>query len=307
MSKSILLLAALISVAFAQQYCGTGGEALFCKDPVDGKCRLCPGTKYVTSCVNDKQYALTFDDGPFPSTTSNLLQVLDAKNVKATFFICGNQLSIPTNVATLQQTYQKGHIIAAHSLKHKSYTGLSDNSPPMTAQQIRDDAGEINRLIYNAIGKYPRYMRPPYGDRNDFSYGVLTSAPVCYDRVIIWNIDSNDAKPGYTENSAMITQWVQQNLASPPAPMTTSASSFIHLQHDLRQVSIDSVAGTIDAIRAAGYTLVDMPTCMGEADKSPYQDEKSACRTEVIKTGSSSTLIVSGAVIVTAAIASLLA
>jgi len=308
MSRILILISAFAAVALAQTYCSTGGEAIYCKDPVDGQCRLCTGAKYVTSCVKNKQYSLTFDDGPFMSTTRQLLDILDTKNVKATFFICGNQLGPNNlaNVATLQTIYQKGHAIAAHSLQHKSYTGTSTGTPPMTAQQIRDDAGTINQMIFDAVGKRPRYVRPPYGDRNDFLYGVLTAAPLCYDRVVIWNLDSGDATAASISNSSNIVAWIDRNLRNLPAPLTPSSASFIQLQHDLHQASVDAVGQEIDLIRANGYEIVDLATCMGEPERTPYQDEKSECRTTVIKQGVSSTVVASAVAILGAAAATLL-
>lgn len=200
---------------------------------------------------------MTFHNGPFPAT-AQLLDTLAAKNVKATFFITGIQLQTADRVAILQRAYREGHTIATDSHKHLSYAN-------MTQEELNNDVTRANMAILNAIGVRPRYMRPPFGDRNDKLYQMLTSAPACYDRVILWNLDVLDWKYAVSNPNA-IPQVVDDFMAANPW------QSVIHLQTDMVTSVVAQVGDIIDKVRAQGYTIVTLPECIGEKGVSPYLD-----------------------------------
>ncbi len=98
--------------------------------------------------------ALTFDDGPHPAYTPDILQVLADLQVPATFFLIGR--NIEKHPELVAATVAAGHELANHTFSHPVLWQLAD----------RDIAAEINqtdRLIRAIIGRKPRFFRPPMG------------------------------------------------------------------------------------------------------------------------------------------------
>lgn len=87
---------------------------------------------------SSKTVALTFDDGPNPSTTPKLLEILRQKNVHATFFVLGENVS--QHEQLLQKEVQEGHQIGSHTFSHKDLAGLSD-------QEISEEITQTDNAI----------------------------------------------------------------------------------------------------------------------------------------------------------------
>jgi peptidoglycan/xylan/chitin deacetylase (PgdA/CDA1 family) len=101
-----------------------------------------------------RQIALTFDDGPDPTTTPALLDVLKELNVKATFFLIGEQVA--GNAALLGRAAEEGHVLANHGYCHASHAGYP-------RQKLRDSIEGTERAIADSGIRPARLFRPPYG------------------------------------------------------------------------------------------------------------------------------------------------
>ena len=108
----------------------------------------------VTECPDRLTWGLTYDDGP-GLHTSELLTYLDAKDLKATFFVVGSRCA--EYPASLQVEYMSGHQIAVHTWSHPPLTTL-------TNEQIIAELGWSKKIIKDLLGVTPKFMRPPYGD-----------------------------------------------------------------------------------------------------------------------------------------------
>lgn len=117
---------------------------------------------------------LTFDDGPDPRYTPELLDLLAEHNVKASFFVVAQ--SAQQNPAIIARMKREGHVVGLHSLSHKN--GMLQ--PPLSAWQDFEQA--VN--IMQRLGVPVRYYRPPWGHWNVVSlvqlhrYGMT---PVLWD------------------------------------------------------------------------------------------------------------------------------
>jgi peptidoglycan/xylan/chitin deacetylase (PgdA/CDA1 family) len=101
--------------------------------------------------------ALTFDDGPTPGTTDDVLAALAAVNAKATFFVIGKHVQQFPDI--LKRTHDAGHLIANHTFDHSHYMFLRGTE--YWCQQI----DKTNRAVEAVIGGRPRYFRSPMGVR----------------------------------------------------------------------------------------------------------------------------------------------
>lgn len=102
---------------------------------------------------NQKVVALTFDDGP-SSTTDQVLDVLQQYNVKATFFLIGQNVNSNT-MATMQRQVSMGCELASHSYTHEDMAYMSAND-------VRNQINWTSSAINNTVGVEPKFFRPPY-------------------------------------------------------------------------------------------------------------------------------------------------
>ncbi|GIF47283.1 polysaccharide deacetylase [Asanoa ferruginea] len=105
--------------------------------------------------VGDRRHvALTFDDGPHPSSTPAFLELLDRLGVRATFFLLGEQAAAYPALA--RRIVVDGHEVALHGYRHRL---LPTRSPSAT----RDDLHRGYASVATVTGVQPRWYRPPYG------------------------------------------------------------------------------------------------------------------------------------------------
>ncbi len=95
----------------------------------------------------------TFDDGPDPKWTPKILDILKRENVKAAFFVIGDQAE--NNVGLLQRYVREGHEVGNHTFTHPD---ISEISP----RQLELELNLTERLFASKLGLQPLYFRPPY-------------------------------------------------------------------------------------------------------------------------------------------------
>ncbi len=203
------------------------------------------GRKISSVPVSGKYVALTFDDGPHPTYTPKILNILKKYNAKATFFVLGSRVkSHPSIVA---RTIAEGSEVGVHSWSHPSLTKCS-------YAKVRKEMEDSINAIQAASNYKPRTMRPPYGAVNanlvNFfasQYGMST---------IMWSIDTNDwRKPGV---QAVINEAV--NKARPGS---------IILLHDIHGSSYQAVEGIVSGLINRGFKLVTVSQLMAMQSSTP--------------------------------------
>lgn len=121
----------------------------------------------------EKEIALTFDDGPDPQYTPQLLDLLARYDAKATFFIVGSHAEGQEEL--LNRIHREGHIIGIHNYIHKS-------NWVMRPKTVRRQIERTNDLIEKATGSRTAFYRPPWGIVNLFDYSSLG-----YLQIILWS------------------------------------------------------------------------------------------------------------------------
>ncbi|KAJ8328378.1 hypothetical protein O5D80_003736 [Batrachochytrium dendrobatidis] len=199
-----------------------------------------------------KTFALTFDDGPTTNVPA-ILDMLKTNNVKATFFVNGNNfadLAVEPYISILRRAHTEGHQIASHTLTHPDLTSLN-------AAQMWTEMSQNDILIRNIIGKSPVYMRPPYGSINAL---VLSAMATWGYQVVTWNLDSGDW--AHNNDSNMIAEndaSYANDMAGHPIP----ATPFISLQHDFVINEINWALHVITKFKNLGYSFVTVGECLG--------------------------------------------
>lgn len=136
---------------------------------------------------------LTFDDGPNPALTPQIVEMLDRYDAKATFFVIGVHLN--RSPAALQPVAEHGHTIGNHTWSHKSLVGMG---PEGVASQLNRTADLVQQTVGDTLpaGSQMRYLRPPYGAVND---ALISQAEELGYQIVTWDIDPKDwQRPGAT-------------------------------------------------------------------------------------------------------------
>jgi peptidoglycan/xylan/chitin deacetylase (PgdA/CDA1 family) len=195
--------------------------------------------------VDGPYIALTFDDGPNPTLTPKLLDLLAAHRMKATFFVVGQNAADHPDI--LRRAVREGHEIANHSWSHPNLGKMSDEA-------VRRELQKTDDAIFAAIGKRPTLLRPPYGSitarqkrwiHDDFGY-----------RIIIWDVDPFDWKrPGPI---AVCNRIVKE----------TRAGSIV-LAHDIHPPTIEAMPATFDQLDRKGFKSVTVSELLAMATPLP--------------------------------------
>ena len=185
---------------------------------------------------NKKIIALTFDDGPSTDETngtSDLLDLLEQYDSKATFFCLGNRLN-DESAPFLKRMVELGCEIGNHSYDHTQLTTLN-------AQGVRDQIDKTNELIKKYSGKDCRLIRPPYGDANNDIVPANVSQPF-----IMWDVDTLDWK---TKNTASVISLVEKYKEQ-------DWDGAVILMHDIHSTTIEACKTIIPELVNDGYQLV---------------------------------------------------
>jgi len=179
--------------------------------------------------------ALTFDDGPSPAYTAQILTILERYGVPATFFVIGRQAF--ENPALLQRMTAEGHSVQNHTYGHYWLTRYSDGT-------VRDQLARGNQVIEQAAGESPHCFRPPFGAVNDRVRSVAAGLGLTS---IMWDVDPWDWKrPGPTAVASHV--------------LSRTGGGDIVLFHDTAGWStIGALPAIIQGLRARGLEFV--PLC----------------------------------------------
>ncbi|MGG6310964.1 polysaccharide deacetylase family protein [Paenibacillus macerans] len=123
--------------------------------------------------TNDKQFALTFDDGPDPKYTPLLLDLLKRHGAKATFFVVGSNAEKYPDL--LKRMHEEGHLIGSHNYVHKTNWLMG---PAAVKQQIQ----KTNKIISDVTGVDSHYYRPPWGIVNLFDFANRGNT-----QIVLWS------------------------------------------------------------------------------------------------------------------------
>lgn len=190
---------------------------------------------------SEKYVAITFDDGPNPNSTADLLKTLKDNDVKATFFMVG--YNIAEYPWIVRKVFNDGHDIGIHSYGHTNYS-------LMEFDDVINDIDKCADLIYNEIGKRPYLVRPPFGSIN------VDDIDTDKYFFVNWNVDPCDWKLTSAEEIAN-------------AAVKHTVPGSIILLHDIYKVSCDAADSIIKRLKADGYRFVTISEYFDLHGKTP--------------------------------------
>lgn len=190
------------------------------------------GVTFSRVMVSGNYIAITFDDGPHPQNTPRLLDMLRARNIKATFYVIGRSVDLYPQV--VRRAVAEGHEIGNHTHTHRLLSKLGDD-------EVRGELTRCRDAVARAAGVQMRTMRPPYGGllqrqremvHSEFGYPT-----------ILWSVDPLDWKrPGASVISSRI--------------LSGTTAGGIVLAHDLHAQTVDAMPATLDGLLRRGFKFV---------------------------------------------------
>lgn len=181
-SRAVVLVAAVVLLAVTL----FSGSPVFAVDSSPGAGAAAAETPQVLSRIptQDKVVALTFDAGSDAGHTQEILDILEAAGIKATFFLTANWLDAYPELGAA--IVARGHAIGNHTKSHPHLTQLTD-------EEIRAELSATEQAAQTACGRTTKpFFRPPFGEYDDRVAGVIGQAGYSY--MIMWTIDSLDWK-----------------------------------------------------------------------------------------------------------------
>ncbi len=180
------------------------------------------------SMADDRKIAITFDDGPHPYYTEQLLDGLKERGVKATFFVMGKH--VEENPELVERMYSEGHLIGNHTYSHIQLNKSNGDT-------FKEELVKTSELIEELTGQEVQYVRPPYGSWDKKFEKELNMFPV------LWTIDPLD--------------WCSDNVAVIVQKVTSKAKeNSIILLHDEYKTTVTAALQIIDELQKEGYEFV---------------------------------------------------
>ncbi len=182
----------------------------------------------VSESEDSKKIALTFDDGPHPYYTEQLLKGLEERNVKVTFFITGQNVEAYPDI--VKEIHENGHLIGNHTYSHLQLSSQNEES-------FKQEIIKTNEVIKEVTGEDTIYVRPPYGSWNKEFEKELNMFPV------LWTIDPLD--------------WCSSDVSCIVNTVCAKAGeNDIILMHDQYKTTVTAALKIVDELMEEGYEFV---------------------------------------------------
>lgn len=183
--------------------------------------------------------AMTFDDGPHPTLTPRLLDMLKARGLRATFYLIGRRVVTWPDI--VKRIADEGHEIGNHSWSHPNLAGYSDS-------YVLNQIDRTSDAIFKVTGRPPVTFRPPYGAFTHRQRQMLYRARSL--PTILWSVDPQDwRRPGASVVASRI--------------LSHSRPGSVILTHDIQSGTVRAMPQTFDGLTARGLKFGTMSQMMG--------------------------------------------
>ncbi len=212
---------------------------------------MCIMSAPINTCSADaaeesKLIALTFDDGPNTTTTCQVLDLLEANDAKATFFLIGTQIN-EESASSVKRAYDMGCEIGNHSKTHS-------NMPALPDEEILAEIQYVDDYVMEITGESTKYFRAPFIDVNDKMYELI-------DKTFICGKGCNDFMDNVTAEERA------------EAMLEMAEDGVIYLLHDANgnTKTVEALETVIPELKEQGYefvTLTELFERQGETPKN---------------------------------------
>ncbi|MCB1337463.1 MAG: polysaccharide deacetylase family protein [Maritimibacter sp.] len=188
--------------------------------------------------------AMTFDDGPHPTWTPKLLDILKARDIRTTFYVIGRNVATWPDI--VKRMVDEGHEIGNHTWSHPFLSKLG-------TEGIFGELDRTSDAVYRAVQRIPVTLRPPYG-----ALSGGQAATVHRDRempTVMWSVDTQDwRRPGAEVVASRVIE--------------LSVPGSIVLSHDIHGPTIEAMPAALDGLIARGFDFATVSMILGRRDWS---------------------------------------
>lgn len=226
--------------------------------------RWCHGITSIPGVITEgvtreKVVALTFDDGPHPVFTPEILALLERYQAKATFFVIGSQARrYPAIVRTIAA---KGHEIGNHTYSHPRNLELASNG------RVEVELDECAAVLQSLTGKRPVLFRPPHGFANA---QVVSLARRHGCKTVLWSVCADN-------HAATTPNEMARRVLDRVFP------GCIILIHDggtgIRWKDVQAAGLILDSLKANGYSFVTITDLLKESKGRPPLTDQARSQT----------------------------
>lgn len=188
--------------------------------------------------------AMTFDDGPHPTLTPQLLDLLKARRIRATFYVIGRNVARYPDI--VKRMVDEGHEVGNHTWRHPKLTELGNAS-------VLREVDRTSEAVYRAVQRIPVTMRPPYGLLSRPQRAMIHETRDL--PTILWSVDPEDwRRPGASVVADRIVGG-----ARPGA---------IILSHDIQKQTVHAMPAALDGLTEHGFRFATVSMILGQRDWS---------------------------------------
>ena len=189
---------------------------------------------FCSATTDQKEIAISFDDGPATNYTTEILQLLKQDNIKATFFCIGNRIA--GNETILKQIKEEGHVIGNHSYSHHFWFDM------FSSKKMLDDLKMMDHEMERVTGMRPKLFRPPYGVTNPNLKKAIIKGGYT---PVGWSVRSMDT----------VIKDEKKLLGKIIASLKPGA---IFLFHDTQKTTLNVLPEFIQEVKNSGYDIVPL-------------------------------------------------
>lgn len=199
--------------------------------------------------TQEKILALTFDDGPTPTFTDEILSVLAEEDVKATFFLVGSD--IEKHPEETRKIAEAGHELGNHSYTHERMVLVSPSF-------VKNEIEKTDELIRNAgYASKHIHFRPPYGKKLFVLPYFLSKNER---KSITWDVEPESYTPVKKESEETVRDAV--------AAARNGSIILLHVMHDDKRRSLNAVRPIIIQLKEKGYNFVTVSELIERSSKA---------------------------------------
>lgn len=184
--------------------------------------------------MDSQDIYLTFDDGPHPVATPEVLNILRLQKIRGTFFLTGS--NVIRNQSLVKEMFADGHSIGIHAYTHRRALAFSKKE---TIQEIH----QTERAIVETGSTAARLFRPPFGF---FSWNTISAAKDLNYKIVMWSTLTGDFRP----------RWSDERVSSTALSNLPGGAILVFHDNEATKSRIPRVLpGIIARIRDRGFTF----------------------------------------------------
>lgn len=202
------------------------------------------GKVYYKGTEHEKVVALTFDDGPNEPYTSEVLDILDGYNVKATFFVIGKNVELYPETA--ERMIAEGQVLGNHSYSHDANHALTEYGAK--------DLVQAEQAIFDTVGVKPHLYRPPHGKKSPWELEEIREQGMIE---VTWSVSTGELN-GATPLS-VATKIVNETRPGEIILLHDGYGTSHNCSQSDKSLTVEALPLIIEKLQAEGYRFVTVP------------------------------------------------